>query len=206
MFALPLNRTIQHRRLICLFLLTGLLATGAGVRPASAQRPVPPEGDIPIRAGDSEAEERKSPTLAFGLSLGGTVVPLLASMLATDAQDKAGLRALGLGLGPSLGNCYAENRRRVKRGLKIRGIGASVMGTGMVLGVASVFGGERAKNAALGVMGVGLGTVVGGAVYDIATAPLSAKEFNEAHDLTAQVAPTVGPRGDQKALALRVTF
>ncbi|MFB6230042.1 MAG: hypothetical protein ABEL04_02705 [Salinibacter sp.] len=38
MFALPLNRTTQHRLLTCLFLLAGLLAVSAGVLPASAQQ------------------------------------------------------------------------------------------------------------------------------------------------------------------------
>lgn len=53
-------------------------------------------------------------------------------------------------------------------------------------------------------MGVGLGTVAGGALYDIATAPLSAQECNEAHDLSAQATPVVGPQAKQVGLALSV--
>lgn len=204
MFAPALPRSTWHRLFVCLLLLTSLLAVGAGVLPAPAQRPGPPEGERPVRGVGSEPDERKSPALALGLSLGGTAVPLLASTLETDAHDKAGLWVVGLGLGPSLGNAYAENRTRVTRALKIRGIGASVMGTGLVLGVASVFGGERAWNVARGVMGVGLGTVAAGAVYDIATAPLSAKEFNETHDLSARATPVVDPRAKQVGVALRV--
>jgi len=40
MFASSLPRTTRHRLLLCLFLLTGLLAAGTGVIPVSAQRPV----------------------------------------------------------------------------------------------------------------------------------------------------------------------
>ncbi len=40
MFAPSLPRTTRHRLLICLLLLTGLLAAGAGVHSASAQQPV----------------------------------------------------------------------------------------------------------------------------------------------------------------------
>jgi hypothetical protein len=163
-------------------------------------------GDIPIRAGDSEAEEGKSPALAFGLSLGGTAMPLLASTLARESHDQAGLVALGFVFGPSLGNYCAEHPRRARRGQKIHGIGAGIVGTGLVLSVASVFGGERARTVVRGVTGVGLGTVAGGALYEIVTAPISAKEYNKAHDLNAQVAPAVGLRGEQVGLALRVSF
>lgn len=204
MFAPALSRPTRRRLALCLALLAAVLVAGAGVLPAPAQQPVPPEGDRPVRGVSSEPSGRKSPPLALGLSVGGTAAPLLASMRATDAHDRAGLWAIGLGFGPSLGNVYAENRTRVTRALKIRGIGASVMGSGMVLGVASVFGGERAKTAALGVVGVGLGTVAGGALYDIATAPLSAKDYNEAHDLSAQATPVVGPQAKQVGLALSV--
>ena len=206
MFAHSLNRSPRHRLLVCLFLLTGLLALDVGVRSVSAQRPAPPEGDIPIRAGDSGADKRKSPILAVGLSLGGTAVPLLASAFAADTHDKAGLWAVGLSLGPSLGNYYAENRRRVKRGLKIRGIGASITGVGMVLMLGAVFGGEKAETVALWVTGAGFGTVAGGAAYDIVTAWDSATDYNEAHGLSAELAPAVGPRGEQVGLALQVSF
>ena len=206
MFAHSLHRTTRYRRLVCLLTLAGLLAAGGGVLPASAQRPAPPEGDIPIRAGDSGADKRKSPILAFGLSLGGTAVPLLASAFAVDTRDKAGLWAVGLSLGPSLGNYYAENRRRVKRGLKIRGIGASITGVGMVLMLGAVFGGEKAETVALWVTGAGFGTVAGGAAYDIVTAWDSATDYNEVHGLSAELAPTVGPRGEQVGLALQVSF
>ncbi len=44
-----LRQTVRHRRLICLFLLTGLLAAGAGVLPAPAQQRSSVETEEPQR-------------------------------------------------------------------------------------------------------------------------------------------------------------
>ena len=164
---------------------------------------IPDRGSPP---GAASGEERKSPALALGLSVGGTAVPLLLSVAERDDPDHAILAGLGVTFGPSLGNYYAEQPARARRGLKIRGVGVGITGIGLVLNVAAVFGSEMAREVARGTVAVGLGTVAVGAIYDIAKAPLSAIEYNETHGLTAQVTPVVGRRGEQVGLALRASF
>jgi len=136
----------------------------------------------------------------------GTAVPLLVSGVGRGGVDHPFAAGVGIVLGPSLGNMYAENLMRVQRSLSIRGAGVSITGVGLVFGIASVFGDETARNVARGTIAVGLGTVAVGAIYDIATAPLSAIEYNEAHNLAARVTPVVGGRGEQVGLALRASF
>ena len=109
--------------------------------------------------------------------MGGTAVPLLLSVAGRDDSDHAILAGLGVTFGPSLGNYYAEQPARARRGLKIRGVGVGITGIGLVLNVAAVFGSEMAREVARGTVAVGLGTVAVGAIYDIATAPLSAIEY-----------------------------
>lgn len=194
---------LSQRRLVArLLLITGLFAGSVGEMGFAQSVPIPDRGPPP--SGAASGEERKSPALALGLSVGGTAVPLLLSAAVKDDPDHSTLAALGVTFGPSLGNYYAEHPARARRGLKIRGIGAGITGTGLVLSVAAVFGSETARDVARGTIGVGLGTVAVGAVYDIATAPLSAVEYNETHDLKAQVRPAVGARGEQVGLALEV--
>lgn len=72
MFALPLNGTVWHRLLVCLFLLTGLLATGAGVRPASAQQSAPIDDDTTQRYGWVNGGVGSGRT-GLGLSIAGGV-------------------------------------------------------------------------------------------------------------------------------------
>lgn len=73
MFALPLNRTARHRLLVCLFLVTGLLATGAGVLPASAQQSAPIGDDTTQRYGWVNGGVGSGRT-GLGLSVAGGIL------------------------------------------------------------------------------------------------------------------------------------
>lgn len=74
MFALPLNRTTRRRRLVCGVLVAGLLATGAGVLPASAQRSAPARDDTThrytwINVGPGAGRTGIGPSVAGGVPI-----------------------------------------------------------------------------------------------------------------------------------------
>ena len=53
---------------------------------------------------------------------------------------------------------------------------------------------------------VGATVVIGSALYDIATAWRSARDYNEAHGLNARITPSVGPEGKQVGLTRHVSL
>jgi len=209
MFAHSLNRSTRHRLLVCLFLLTGLLALDVGVRSVSAQRPdsIANAKEMTARGNTAPAPqvERKSPNRAQLYSLGGTVVPTVVGAKAGDAELGATLVFLGLGLGPSLGHLYADNTDQALVGIGIRVGGGALGALGAAAALnASLEGNSGGGGAALFYAGVLTSLVSAG--YDIFTADDAARDYNEAHGLSVQAAPTVGPRGEQVGLALRVSF
>lgn len=199
--------SLRHRLLIFLFLLAGLLAMDVGVRPASAQRPDSSAKEVTTRRDTPTAPRvgRKSPKRALFYSLGATVLPTAAGMNVGDAGAGVVLVLLGAGLGPSIGHLYAGNNDQALVGIGLR-VGGGALGT---LGFASALnasleGQDAGGSGALFLVG-GLTVLISG-VYDIFTADNAAREYNEAHGLNAQMTPTVGPRGEQAGLALRVSF
>lgn len=72
MFASFLSQTTRHRLFTCLFLLTGLFGTGAGVLPASAQQSAPIDEDTTHRYGWVNGGLGTGRT-GLGLSLAGGV-------------------------------------------------------------------------------------------------------------------------------------
>ena len=135
-------------------------------------------------------EGPKDPTTALELSIGGTVAS--GALVAIGFQaNNGGMIAAGLlssVVTPSLGEWYAG--KPLTAGMGIRAASA-------VLFLAGV--GEAFKcldtencsnnNAAAGVMLIGgLAGYAGGTIYDIATAPTAAREFNREHQL--HIAPT----------------
>ena len=101
----------------------------------------------------------------------------------------------GAFIGPSLGHFYADNTSHALTGISIRlGGGAlGVLGFGVALN-ASLEGNSGGGGTALFYAGALTDLVSAG--YDIFKADDAAREYNEAHGLNAQVAPTVGPRGE----------
>lgn len=194
MFPSPSRSEPSTHRLTYSLLLTALLAAGIGAFPASAQQPDSADVDTDDRQNTTQLDttraagsaERKSPGRALGYSLGGTV--LLAPAFGA-----------GLLIGPSFGHFYAGNGKQAMSGILIRGGGAAVglRGWGMLL---------ENPESAFTLMTIGLAIIVGSAIYDIATAGEAARQYNEVHGLTAQVTPTVGPRGEQVGLSLQVSF
>lgn len=191
MFSTPLHQSARYRLLACLFLLASLLIAGAGVVPVSAQQPDSVEVDTTARRDTTTAPqaERKIPSRALIFSLGGTVVLTPAF-------------GVGLLVGPSLGHFYAGDSQQAWIGIGLRTVGGGVF----LEGVASEIAAAEKSSGPNAATVVGALIVGGSAIYDIVTASGSAREYNEAHGLNAQVTPTVGPRGEQVGLALRVSF
>jgi hypothetical protein len=164
----------------------------------------------PSVVSDSAASARKSPGRALTYSLSGTV--LLAPLFGT-----------GLVAGPAAGHFYAGNARQAWTGIAIRS-GAYLtagLGMGLVWGSTQPTGfkdypdggydpdpplGDGARKAGIALTVAGMAALLGSASYDIATAWDAAKEHNRVQEVQAQVAPAVGPRGEQVGLSLRFRF
>ena len=204
MFSIPRFQTAPFALSICILLSAGTLLALGGGHPAQAQQADAAETDTTIQV---ETKTRKSPTQAQLYSLGGTLVPVLLGAGMDKERDdiRVPLLAAGILVGPSVGHFYAENTSQALTGIGIRlGGGAlSVLGFGVALN-ASLEGNSGGGGAALFYAGVL--TSLASAGYDIFTADDAARDYNEAHGLSVQAAPTVGPRGEQVGLALQVSF
>ena len=204
MFSIPRFQTAPFALSICILLSAGTLLALGGGHPAQAQQADAAETDTTIQV---ETKTRKSPTQARLYSLGGTLVPVLLGAGMDRERDniRIPLWIFGAFIGPSLGHFYAENTSQALTGIGIR-LGGGALG---VLGYGAVLSAILEENSGGG--GVAL-LLVGGltglvsAGYDIFTADDAARDYNEAHGLSVQAAPTVGPRGEQVGLALRVSF
>lgn len=126
-----------------------------------------------------QAADRKSPGRALLYSLGGTVVLTPIS-------------GLGLLIGPSFGHYYAENPVRARLGIGIR---SGIIGGGALLALST---------ESLVPLGIGSLAFIGHVIYDVITAPLSAKEYNEQLGANLSVAPTSNPQSGQGGLSLQV--
>lgn len=199
MFACPLVRTTRRRLLICLVLLTGLLAAGAGVFPAAGQLSDTADAstnqgvDVNRRAVPAE---RKSPSRALLYSLTGTV----GGTIVLTPVAGAGI-LLGPVVGPSLGHFYSGAEERAWQGIRFRSGGMLVGGTALLIDVGNNTEDELSFAGLVATMSF-LSVVVSG-VYDIVKAPQSAHEYNENRRTNVRVTPTGNPRSGQ--VGLRVT-
>lgn len=104
----------------------------------------------------------------------------------------------GLIVGPSFGHFYADNTQQAVTGIALR----TARATALLVGVEDSFR-QNSSGGPEVVSVIGLVTVVGSAVYDIATAAHAAREYNERHDRQAHLVPTSAGNG-QVGLVLRV--
>lgn len=170
--------------------------------------------------GGDRAPAPKSPTLALALSAAGTIVPAAIGYLTlTTGDSKDGelvLFAAGLYAGPSIGHFYANRPGPAVRGLIIRGlvVGASALAltqTGLCL--------ESCESAEiideLIVLAIGSGLTAASAIFDIVTAPRSARQTNESlaqagaagrTSRSPSVTPGLAVVGDGWALGVVLAF
>ena len=199
MFSIPRPRTVPLG--FCIFLSAGTLLALGGVRSAQAQQVDVPEKDTTIQI---EYKTRKSPTQARLYSLGGTLVPVAfgAGMDRERDNIRIPLWIFGAFMGPSLGHFYAENTSQALIGIGIR-LGGGALGA---LGFGAALSASLEGNSGAVLLLVGGLTSLISMGYDIFTADDAVRDYNEAHGLSVQAAPTVGPRGEQGGLALQVSF
>ena len=171
----------NHLTFITLFSLTSL--THIYSQDSTVSVVIQPKKDqnvMPVQ----QMNRPKSPSNAFLLSVGSTMIPILIGINKEDIL----LVATGSLIGPSIGNFYAGDTRRGISGILLRG-GGMLMTT---LGIAMNFDdatevdddeweygndGEALIYGGLAVIGIS-------AVWDIVMAPTSAREYNKKHGLS----------------------
>src|SRR5262245_3082701 len=151
-------------------------------------------------AGAEEPPGYKSPDHALLWSFLGTAVPVGGAFIGDQQGWGSATAILGLGgavVGPSLGHFYAQRPGRAWLGIGVRTLALG----GLALSAQNLLSEETSGGDAMLVLSFVAGT--GMAVYDIATAPKSAK----AHNAQLQaVRITVSPvlLGQEKAPGVRV--
>ncbi|NUQ11781.1 MAG: hypothetical protein HUU26_05540 [Gemmatimonadaceae bacterium] len=120
-----------------------------------------------LRPEPQPLQRQKSPGLAFSLSLGATLVPLLAG----SAGDNGWLAFSGIMIGPAAGHFYAGQPRRALGGLLVRA-------ATFALTAASIRASDRWYDQT-GLAMAGAILMVTEAVVDVAAAPMSARRTNE---------------------------
>ena len=166
------------------------------------------------------------PVRAFLYSLGATVGPMATGVLLyrSGAQSSAGgmvrstgalLLTGGLVFGPAAGHRYARAQKRVNLGVGVRGTAVGVSGVASLVmlfdGLADVLVLEypelsRTGRVARGVLLGAMGVAAGSALFDIATAPLSAQRHNRSSSRRVRVVPHLGPYLDQIGVHLQVSL
>lgn len=175
---------MYYSRSLLLTLLLALLVT-----PTQAQ-----QGDTTPLDTASVQGETKNPTRAVLYSLSGTVALTPAF-------------GAGLIVGPSFGHFYAGNTGHAWAGIGLRAGGGLISMIGASASFGAMWEGREGAADTYATLAVaGLGTVVGSAVYDIATADNAVHQYNRAHGLKTRVTPAVGPHSRQIGLALTIRY
>jgi hypothetical protein len=130
----------------------------------------------------------KSPEAARGWSLGSTLIPMASGAIAGRAGSNGGAGVLIVGgslLGPSAGHFYAGQPARALAGVALRTALLGVFVAATCWDECSKQQNDAQEKLAV----VFSAAILGSAVYDIVTAPRSARRYNEKHGLTVSVLP-----------------
>jgi len=147
--------------------------------PPPGYAPAPPPVTGPI-AGE------KSESTALALSLGGTIasIGLMAIGESQNNDDLGAIGGIGVWVAPSFGHWYSGKLWTNGMTLRLAGAGAVVVGAVMLIGCIDSENSCEDGPAVVLFVG-GAGAFVAGGVYDIVTAPRSAREHNESLRLRA---------------------
>lgn len=146
-----------------------------------------------------EPVELRSPKIALMLSLGTTLaagIPLAAGAR-NDNQALLGTAAAMFVVGPSVGHWYAGEW--INGGFVTRVVGAGLAAWGAAQ--TDVLGTDGDSDDGEGLIVLGALVYVGGGIYEIATAPRAAREYNRANQPTVMIAPLVRENTGGLALA-----
>jgi hypothetical protein len=176
------------RRLVCALLVLAMLSTVA-----------------------SADDGKKDETTAVVISVGAGLLLPVALIGASESTHGAGglfaLTGLSIILGPTAGHWYAG--RAWTNATTVRLLASLTFAYGAVIAITSDCEDETTNscesdaNTAADVALVSLGVIAGSAIYDIATAGRSAREYNARH---FSVAPVVmpGPPGGQTTVGIGI--
>lgn len=162
------------------------------------------------RLSGSDSFNRKSPMVALAWSVAGTLLPTAVGLATvTTGENKPtelSLLVTGIYVGPSLGHFYANRPGRAARGVLLRTaiLGLSLLAltqTGVCL--ESCAPGEQ--NDEVAVVLVGTALTAASAVFDIVTAPGSARQYNKARAMVS-VAPWFSLSQQAGAVGVIVAF
>ena len=165
---------------------------------------------------------RKRPIKALLCSVVFTGVPAGAGLLITAMVVESDLSFIapagillfwfGVLVGPSAGHVYAGDLRRAYRGAAWRVGGSGVASVALVVisfyALANLSFADPAEywSGWDVLLGVGLGVVAGSTVWDLATAPLSAAQYNRSLKADVRLRPVVDPVQRNAGLSLTVRF
>lgn len=150
----------------------------------------------------------KSPGMATTLSVLGTFVPTGVGMYlvgsGTGVKTGVALFLIGTTLGPSRGHDYAGNSRRAMSGFLIR---TGFWFGGLFVAAMAPSDGWWPSGTQIGAGFAAAGLVTVSALYDIATAARSAREYNRKHGFGGlSVAPTFDLSKKQAGVRLSMQF
>lgn len=156
------------------------------------------KSDIKIKHG--KIFKVKNPSRAFWWAVGSTVIPVGVGALIATSGDRHGsgretregegfiLIGSGIFFGPSAGNFYARDIKRGIIGILIRAVGAYIVyDANKGWNRWDRIDDEDRTGTGDGYVDqayLGLGIVAGAAIWNIATAPTSAREYNSKHGLS----------------------
>jgi hypothetical protein len=140
----------------------------------------------------------KNPDSALMLSLGGTAASAVMVIAGAQGGDNGGLLMAGLAsslVTPSLGEWYAG--KPLTAGMGIRGASALVTFAGLAESLKCLDAdGSCHSDASAGyLLAGGLIGYATGTIYDIATAPSAAREYNRKHAVTVEPSLLRTPSG-----------
>ena len=162
---------------------------------------------------------RKRPGKAFLCSLAFTAVPVGAGLLVVHVFESpppvfigSTLYVAGVLAGPAAGHLYAGDLRRARQGLAWRVAGGGVVMAASVVIFTEVFTDLLTLSPARYwrgwdvLLGVGFGVIAVSALWDLATAPLSATRYNRGLKADVRLRPMIDPVRRNAGLSLAVRF
>lgn len=161
-----------------------------------AQPLVRPAQPTPAHAADrSDRKDPQTAGLVSALATGGGLGLMIIGAKMSQNDDNNGtpnsggsavstLGAIGFLIGPTAGHVYAGHTWNAGLGIRLASLGAVVMGVASCSndGCTDGNGGGAAALIIGGVIGFGVGTV-----YEVATAPQAARDYNREHGLDLQL-------------------
>jgi len=171
-----------------------LLSSSVAAQPALTPLEATPAFDYRT---PTKSDEYKDPTTATMLAIGGGAVGIGGIYLGYKMREGGDTPVMMLGglvavLGPSMGDWWASSSARITPGLGIRIAGAAIIGLGFARSVDSACV-DNVCEAPLqnphsdALLGIGAVTVLGGMIYDIATAGRTAERHNSSLRMSPQV-------------------